>query len=146
MTSITESGTKLIPIIDMALTVLNKENQLAPLQHVIHNLQMAMFWLKTANKDLTVYTQGTIDTETEKESNASLPIPTLFSTQDQLEFIKTSLETITKELNELNDSLASVPSVQYKIQRGFDKIHEGLFNNELAINYYQQITNARTRK
>lgn len=144
MTSINESGTRLVPIIDTALTVLNKENQLAPLQHVIHNLQMAMFWLKIANNDLIEYTKDSVTITTEEdELLQSLPIPTLFSTQDQLNFIRTSLETVIKELDVFQDTLVSIPSVQYKIQRSYDKVYEGLFNNELAINYYQQITDAR---
>lgn len=146
MTSINEVGLKLIPIINIALTVLNKENQLNPIQQVVHNLQMSIYWLKTAYQDLKEYTKDAVTTDNESIDTTTIPIPTLFSTQDQLNFIKTSLEDLTKGLDQVSESLSSVPSVQYKVQRGMDKLYEGLFNNDLAINYYQQLTNGRTRK
>lgn len=145
MTSINEAGLKLIPIINTALTVLNKENQLTHIQQVVHNLQMSIYWLKTAYQDLKEYTKDAVTTDNES-IDTTIPTPTLFSTQDQLNFIKTSLEDLTKGLDQVSESLSRVPSVQYKVQRGMDKLYEGLFNNDLAINYYQQLTNGRTRK
>jgi len=146
MNSINESGIKLVPLIDMALVVLNRENQLAPLQHVIHNLWMGIFWLKTASESLEEYTKDTVTTGEGERKSDVIPVPTLFGTQEQLQFIKTSLESLTKDLDQTADSLSAIPSVQYKVQRSLDKVYEGLFNNDLAINYYQQITHARAGK
>lgn len=147
MTSINQTGIKLLPLINIALTVYNKENQLTPMQHVIHNLQMGLYWLREAAKDLNEYTKDTVtENKDEMYNEATLAIPTLFSTTDELNFIKNNLKELTKELDQLTESLSTVPSIQYKIQRGTDKVYESMFNNELAISYYKQITDARTGK
>jgi len=147
MTSINQTGIKLLPLINIALTVYNKENQLTPMQHVIHNLQMGIYWLREAAKDLNEYTKDTVtENKDEMYNEATLAIPTLFSTTDELNFIKNNLKELTKELDQLTESLSTVPSIQYKIQRGTDKVYESMFNNELAISYYKQITDARAGK
>ena len=72
MTSISEAGLKLIPIINMALTVLNKENQLTPIQQVVHNLQMSIYWLKTAYQDLKEYTKDAVTTDNESTDTTTI--------------------------------------------------------------------------
>lgn len=143
MITIQDLGFKLVPVVDAALTAHKREKQLVPLQHTVYNSQMAIYWFREAVKDLkNLEVEGGIQVSepTSEEIVVNTSLPTMFGLQEHLNYMTTQLTTIIKETDELIKTAYFPEHILYKVQRGYDKIHEGLFNTELAINYYEQLT------
>lgn len=130
---------KIVPVIETTLNCLSKNTQLHPLQDAIYSMQLSIYWLKAADREL-----GVVDDDSLDHGTPTLPVvkrqPTLLGMPAYFEFLASQLREVSKEIQDYSEESALPPSVLYKVNRGYDRIMEALFNTELANNYYGQLT------
>jgi len=140
MTILAEIAARMVPIIGAGLDAFEKQRELFPIKYLIKDMQMAAYWLHSAKVDLDPTDSDDITTKIDGTHVKAEPMPTLLSVPDNLDFIKTNLKTLYADINIYLDTQILPPQVIYKIQRCSDKLMEASFNNDLATNYYGQIT------
>lgn len=132
---------KIVPVIETMLNCFGKNTQLHPLQDAICSMQLCIYWLKAADKELGIVEE---EDNTISHGTAILPVakrqPTLLGMPDYFDFLTSKLREVSKDIQDYSEESALPPSVLYKVNRGYDRLMEALFNTELANNYYGQLS------
>lgn len=139
--TIGEIGRRIIINVGVALDAHTKERRLAPLTHLVMAAQTAIYWLRLNTfievEDANAIVEDTPTQESVEQLNF-MP-PTLFSVREHLDYLNRELKVIAEELDSYTKTQITTPTTLYNIQRAYDKIHESVFNAELATNYYGQL-------
>lgn len=137
MNSISEIATGIRPIMEVTLECADKHPQLFPLKDVFHDLQLAFFWLKSADYYLT--NEESSESILHETQTKPPKLPSLINMEERFEFIKKHLRLLHKGVESYTTDLSLPPDVKYRIDRGYDKLMEAHFNIDIANNYYEQI-------
>jgi len=130
----------LIPVIDSMLKLADKNIKIEPIQHSVHNLQIAIYWFKVAEKGLENIGGETLESNT--TSTNTLPVrtrPTLLGNTDTFNYISTSLRTISEEVLMYKEQGGIPDLIKYSMDRGYDKLMEAKFNMQIAQMYYGEL-------
>lgn len=130
----------LIPVLDSMIKLADKNLKIEPIQHSIHNLQIAIYWFKAAEKGMDSLSGETIQVAVE----ATLPIPfskapTLLGSIDTFHYVSSSLRTITEEVLMFKEQGGIPDLIKYSMDRGYDKLMEAKFNMQIAQLYYGEL-------
>jgi hypothetical protein len=138
-----EISRRIILAVGVALDAYNKDRRLVPLNYVVTHAQTAIYWLRlsvlTEKEEMASGIEETTPTQESIEELSTLP-PTLIGIKDHLDYLKNQFSTVVKELDLLIQGGMMIPSSLYNTQRAYDKIHEALYNTELATNYHGKLT------
>jgi hypothetical protein len=142
MNDIKEITNRLLPVIDAVITLTGKYRILEPLKDVTSGMQLAIYWFKTAERELeAVQTSETLSTEEVQSFNSKAP--TLLGTVDYFNYINTKLGEVNKELWQYKESTEFPPQVKYQLDRGYDKLMDSKFNIQLAEMYYETLSKGK---
>jgi len=145
MTSIFELLIKLPTPTDVAITCYSKNNLLFPLKDAIHNLQLTYYWWKEAQDELDKYRGEEIVEKTEDKMSYPQP-PTLIGATEQLNFIKQHLRELGNNTQEFLDGAPLPTTVKYKIEQGYNKVMDALFNTDISLKYNEEINREIARR
>lgn len=140
MNSIFELLQRLPPIVETAITCYSKNQVLFPLKDATYSLQLAWYWWKNADTELNQNQDDIILEAEEGQAPPLMKAPTLISTKEQIDYMTEQLKELSKSAQEYIDSSVLPPSVQYKLDRGYDRTMEAMFNIETANTHYEEIT------
>jgi len=146
MHELLELGKKISPIMEIAMECRERNRQLIPISHTIHNLQMAFFWLSDAVDEFHRFSaeQEGIEEEVpmsaqDKMRQGPLKPPSIIGSREQMDYIVTKLIELDNGLKEVGSENYLPSSIRYKIDRTSDQLSEGRFNMNIAKHYYEQL-------
>jgi hypothetical protein len=134
-----EIGVKLFQIMENVISIHSKEKRLLGLDHVVHNLQLSIMWLKEAKVELKSLTQDSLESTTDSSTNSELAIPSIIDLKEQLDYTRQLLVSLLKEIATLIQQFETVPSIKFILQQAFIKATEANFNLQLTTNYYNEL-------
>lgn len=143
MNSIFELLTKLPPIVETAITCYSKNNQLFPIKDSTYCLQLTWYWWKSADTELNEQNKDDIVQQAEQVQELQLKSPTLISSTEQMEYMISQMELLSKGVQEYMATTSLPPSVQYKVERGYDRLMESLFNIQTAKSHHVELNRKR---
>lgn len=142
MTNIQEILERLGPILEVNIGTYYRNKELFPLQDAQHGMQVGFRWLKLANEELGKSGVGKVlEQKGEQTRETIIKPPTLLGTTEQLSYMREQLISIVEELEDYKDETSLPSRIQYKIDRGYDKLVEALFDTETAHIHFNQLEN-----
>lgn len=134
MNSIYELMCKLPQVVETAINCYAKNQSLFAVKDGTYCLQMTWYWWKSAETELLKNPDGDIVATAGDNTVRQLPkSPTLISSSEQLEYMISQLDTLGKEAKQFMDEACLPPEVQYRVERGYDRLTEAMFNMQIAV-------------
>ena len=130
--------TLLLPVMEATIKLTSKNMKVEPIQIAVHDMQLAIYWLKAAEKLNEQDKQETLTTD----SSSSLPVrklPTLLGSLDSFNYINNQLKDITTSFFEYKENTEMNPSLKYHLDRGYDNLMNAYFNIQIAQIYHGEI-------
>jgi hypothetical protein len=144
MNTIKDCRDKLVPIMDAAIGLGNQVNHpLLPTKQIVTDLQLALSWLETANRE---YDKATAESIVVVEDNGPTPpeisrkAPTLISIPERFDYIYKNLEATSAEFYTFKEDQGFPPRVKAHLDHAYARITEAWFNTRTTELYYGQLT------
>jgi len=135
MTPIKEILAKVYPVTNIVMGCYIGYPQIHTLKDAMTKIQMSFYWLQEADVEL----KKELGIE-EEDGKMEKPVsPTMISPIDQMEFIKSNLNQITKDLFDYKEDVPSTVSIKQKLDAGYFNLKEAAYATEISIMYYKQL-------
>lgn len=121
-------------IMQIALDCSSKVVGIPTLEKTAHDLQMVYYWWRDADQQLRSMNSSD-KVLVEGQARYTQIGPVLIGLPAQLNFISTELAKLAEETQQFVDEHSLPPKVQYKVEQGYNKVMEALYNNEIAKVY-----------
>lgn len=144
MNSLADVNINLTPIIAATLDCAEHNPQLYPLKDAFRNLQLGFFWIHSADKQLNQ--ESGEDSIVHQERPMAIRPPSMISNEDRFAFIKDRILALNSDIQNYTSEVSLPPEIKYKINRGYDNFTEAYFNVDIALEYYNQLTNEKRKK
>lgn len=134
---------KIPPPMSVAIDCDSKLPIIISFKLTLYNLQMAYYWLKDANDqlELSSYEEVLLDVGASEEHH--IVLPTMIGIPKQVMFIDEKLRELAASTQEVISQEAYPPSVQYKLEQGYNKVMEAIYSNEISKANYDEYTRER---
>lgn len=129
---------KLPTVTDVAITCFSKNNMLYPLKETIHNLQLTYYWWQEAKREMDSYTEEVLTTEADSKGSLTRQPPTLIGAYEQLNYITEHLSNLGKDTQGFLEDTPLPQGVKYKVEQGYNKVMEAMFNADISTKYYDE--------
>jgi len=137
MNSINEVIPLLLPVMDALLSLSEKNPRLEPLAHSVHDMQLAIYWLKTAEKGLDNQQGELLEG---KENQTIQPVrPTLIGNADSFNYVSKQLKSVTSDLYSFKEQMPFGYAKEHT-DEGYKKLMEAYFNVQIGQMYYNELS------
>lgn len=139
MNSILELIFKLPSVTEVSIDCATKTPAVYTMQSVIHNLQLAFYWWSSAEAELEKETESVKISQDKGDTKIKYSAPSLLTPEEQLEYLDKELIKITEGACEYLDNVHLPYRVKQKVEQGYNKAMEALFNTKISILYYGEL-------
>lgn len=147
MNSIFELLLKLPTVTDVSIKCHSMNPVLFPLKDTVHSLQLTYYWWQEAQAEMNSYTQeGKEIVEESTEKRIALRPPTLIGVYEQLGYIKEQLKDLSTSTQQYLESVPLPMGVKYKVEQGYNKVMEAMFNADISTKYYDEFNRHQSGK
>lgn len=137
MNSINEIIPLLLPVMDALLQLAQRNGKIDRLAHSVHDMQLAIYWFKTAEKGIDQEGQTITVVGDEKANTPVMKSPTLIGTTDGFNYVSNSLKSVTSDVYSFKEQLP-LGFTKSHTDEGYNKLMEAYFNVQIAQMYYNE--------